>query len=486
VTLGVVVPLVVILGGFTYAEYARHRSTVLTNLAMLASQSGQVINDNLRHEMLEEDIEGIQGILDSIGAAEAFRVIYVLDTEGEVVLSPGGEGVGRRLDNNSTDCQPCHRLAPEGRPSSVVVENEEGQTVFRSMHPIENSPECAECHESDERLLGVLLTDIPTAPLEAPLTSSLRENLLWWLGTIVVTVIVVNLAISRLVLGRLRELVEAMTGFARGQLPLSQEEPEPDEIGQLAGAFNDMAQKVEARRQENQQLSQRLHRQSAQRGELLKSLITAQEDERKRIARELHDEMGQALGGLALRTELIERYVLEDNPRALEHLGRVSEMITETTDKMYDLILALRPSSLDDLGLVPALWSQAERALENTGIRFELDSQGLKQRLPAAVETAVFRSFQEAITNIVRHSGASQVRISLACDNGDLKGSIVDDGHGFDASGLSFNGEGRRGLGLLGMQERVTQCGGRLDIDSQPGRGTEIRMRIPLGDRREQ
>lgn len=480
VTLGVVLPLIVILGAFTVIEYARHREVVISNLSLLAAHSGKVIESNLRQQMLKSDFEELQKLLDVIGGNDEFRVVYLLDMDGRVIFAPNGEGTGQRLDNRQPDCQPCHRLQPEERPRSVVVSASDGQRVFRSMHPIENSPACAQCHDSQQRLIGMLLTDISMAPVEAPLASHLRESVLWWAGTILVTVLVVNLAISRLVLRRLEGLANAIAGFGKGRLPPPIPEGGDDEIGQLAGAFNDMAVQVEARNAENRALSESLQRQSTQRGKLLKRLITAQEDERRRVARELHDELGQALSGLALQTEAIQRLIPSDTSRAAQFLKQTRSLINETTERMYDLILALRPSVLDDLGLVAALNAHAERLLEGTGIDFHIDAGGLSERLSSNIETALYRIFQEALTNIVRHAGASNVYLTLSTKDNAIVGEIVDDGRGFDTENTQASSDGPRGLGLMGMQERVALCGGKMEIDSRPGGGTRILIRIPL------
>ncbi len=480
VTLGVVLPLVLILGSFTIIQYARHREAVLDNLSLLASQSGQVLKENLNHQMLDDDLDGVQDLLDTVGEHEAFDLIYVMDTKGEVIFAPYGENVGTNLDNKQPDCQPCHFYPADQRPNSVIVKNDEGERVFRSMHPIENSPECAECHDTEDRLIGVVLTDIPTAPLETPIKANLRENLFWWVGTILVTVIIVNLVISRFVTDRLADLIFAIKRFGEGRSPSLLAKSDPDEIGQITHEFNEMAAKIEARRHENQVLSESLYRQSTQRGELLRSLITAQEDERKRLARELHDELGQVLGGVVLRAEMLDRLIRSDKPQALEQLNEIKDMVIESSDQMHDLILALRPSALDDLGLVSALRTHAERALKNSDIQFELDAHELKRRLPPEVETTLFRITQEAMTNVVRHSKASQVWVELACNNGTFKGTIQDNGQGFDYEKVTMNGNGRRRYGLLGMQERVTLCGGEMEINASPGSGTKIFIRIPL------
>jgi HAMP domain-containing protein len=254
VTLGVVVPLTLILGTFTIIEASRHRETEIYNLTILASQSGKVIESSLRNAMLESDFSEVQRILDAVGDGGEFRIVYLLDSEGKVIFAPHGEGVGNRLDNNHPTCQACHELPPKSRPSSVVV-TEEDQRVFRSMYPIRNAPECMACHDPEEPIIGLLLTDIPFAKVESALTADLRENLLWWLGTIFVTIIVVNIAMSNIVISRLQKLALALVGFGQDQLSLRLPADDPDEIDQLSKAFNNLSQRIEDEVAENRALS---------------------------------------------------------------------------------------------------------------------------------------------------------------------------------------------------------------------------------------
>jgi PAS domain S-box-containing protein len=233
---------------------------------------------------------------------------------------------------------------------------------------------------------------------------------------------------------------------------------------------------------ENRKLAESLRRQSAQRGMLLKGLITAQEDERKRVARELHDELGQALGGLALQVGTVEHLIASDADRAIGQLDGIRALISETTDRMYGLILDLRPSALDDLGLAAALGACADRMLADTGITFTLGADELTDRLPPEVETTLYRIFQEALSNVVRHAGAKRVCITLARRDGAFEGEIADDGRGFDPEAVPLDERSPRGLGLLGMRERVAQCGGELEIISQPGSGARLRICIPLAE----
>ena len=480
VTLGVVLPLVAILGVFSVIEYDRRQQAVLDNLAFLASQIGQVIEDGIQHEMLTENRDGLQHMLDTIGENDLMRVIYLLNAEGKVVFAPGGQGVGQQLDNTQPTCQPCHRLAPEQRPGSVVVTLDDGQRVFRSMKPIENEPACQACHDSGQRLIGLLLTDISMTPLEAPLAAALRETFLWGAAAVLVSVAVVNGALGRLVIGRLESVAQALGRLGRGQLDLQLPADHPDEIGQLAQAFNDMSSRLQRDESENQALSANLRHESVQRAVLLRRLINAQEEERLRLARDLHDELGQDLSGLAIGLEAISRRCADAPEDVRDQLQNAKALVAETTNHAYDLILALRPSALDDLGLAPALRAHAERALRDTGVRLAFESVGLAQRLQPEIEVALFRAFQEALTNVVRHAGASQVSVSLAARAGSFEGTVVDDGRGFDVAEARGNGDGPRGLGLAGMGERVAQLGGRLDVVSGRGAGTHVHIVVPL------
>lgn len=480
VSLGILLPLLIILGLLTVWEYRRLQNVMLNNLSLLASQAGQVIEDNLRQQMVVSDFEAVQRLLDSIDESGDFRDLYLLNTSGEVIFAPQERNVGLQLSNQTPDCQACHQLPAGARKSSVVVNMPSGERVFRSMNPIENGPECSTCHDASQRLIGLLLIDIPTTTLETSLSSSLRQNLLWWAAIIVVVIVVVNLALHFLVLKRLANFSAGIQSLGKGELPPKIHDRQPDEIGSLAGAFNNMAEQIETRQAENLALASDLRRQSEQRGELLGRLIRSQEDERKRIARELHDELGQALSGVALQIESMPRLLAAQPERALAQLERAKELVAYAIQEMYHLILALRPSILDDLGLAMAVRNYTEQTLTEAGITYDLDAGTLAERLPAEVEICLYRTFQEALNNILRHSHATHVSIRLALADHVFSGEISDNGRGFDLQDVQLNGADRRGLGLLGMQERITQCCGELQIISSPGKGTRLLIQLPL------
>ena len=482
VTLAVLIPLLLIWGAITVIQVTRHQTAVLNSTALIAANAGHVIEKLMRYEVDENHFDKIPEILTITGENDNFKVVYLLDMEGNILFTPsdyGAGGAGDHLSNDEPDCIPCHRLAEAERPESIVVTTDGGQRILRSMTPIENSSQCVKCHEEGQTL-ALLITDTPMTVLEATLTADLWENIFWLVIAVFSSVIVVNVVLNRLVLSRLRQLTETLTDFGRGRHDLRFPDDEPDEIGQMAEAFNEMGRRVESEEAENRALSLDLRRQSTLRGQLLERLITAQEDERKRLARGVHDELGQAMGGLALQAEVLQRLIAPGNDEARSQLDQIKTLITITTDRLYDLILALRPSALDDLGLVAALRAHAKRALANTGIQFEMETTEFDVRLPPEMEIAVYRMVQEALNNVIRHASAKHVRLRLARREGLFEGQVEDDGRGFNPDEIQSDDSESRGLGLLGMRERIAQFGGRLEIVSQYGAGTTISIKIPL------
>ncbi len=480
ITLGLILPVVAILILFTYLDYSRLYSSMLRELSIVAAQSGQLIEQNVRQQMVKMDFVAMQQMLDTVSDSQHFHAIYLLDRDGNVIFSPSGKGVGLRLNNAQVDCQPCHHLPPEKRPPSVIVDLAGQVRVFRTMQAIKNGPTCVKCHDPSQPIIGLLLIDVPTAPFESSVNDQLREHLFWWLGTVITLLLTINLTLSRFVLQRLENYSTVLMHSDKSQAMPVLEVKSEDELGRLAQAFNTMSRQVELRQAENLALSEDLRRQVAQRSELLKYTIHAQEDERRRVAREIHDEFGTSLGGLALQTEAVRRFLDSDPQRAKDLLQQIKNLIVDTTNRMYELILRLRPSVLDDLGFAVAVRSMAEKALEKAGIAYEIDDHQFVGRLPKELETPLYRIFQEAINNIVRHSSATAVVIRITRDSAVFEGLIQDNGVGFDLNAIQLNGDDSRGLGLLGMQERTAQCGGSIHIHSKPGSGTAIMLQIPL------
>lgn len=202
-------------------------------------------------------------------------------------------------------------------------------------------------------------------------------------------------------------------------------------------------------------------------------LVQVQEDERRRLARELHDEVGQLLTGFKLQLEGVCRR----RPEAAADLAPVLDGVKDLIGRTRDLSLDLRPAILDDFGLVPALLWLIGRFREHTGIAVRFDHSGLDGRLPGAIETCAYRIIQEALTNVARHAGVTQAIASAVRRGATVELTISDQGRGFDAASA-----GRHSTGLAGMAERARLTGGRFTIESDPGQGTHVRATLPLGE----
>ncbi len=207
--------------------------------------------------------------------------------------------------------------------------------------------------------------------------------------------------------------------------------------------------------------------------DLSAKLVRAQEEERRALSRELHDEAGQAFSAIILEAEnLLDMTINSSLVPRLESIRKIAERgVTETRN----MALLLRPSMLDDFGLVPALNWQVKETAKRTGLRVQLVAPDLQEELPEEHKTCIYRVVQEALNNVARHAQARTVQVSLQQDPGELQLSIQDDGTGFDAQRV-------RGLGLLGMEERTRHLGGTFAIDSQAGRGTVLKIHLPLAD----
>ena len=208
--------------------------------------------------------------------------------------------------------------------------------------------------------------------------------------------------------------------------------------------------------------------------ELSTRLVEAQESERRAISRELHDDVGQSLSAMLVTLGNMTAVLSPDARDAVAgQLAAVRGLAETSLRAVRDMALLLRPSMLDDLGLAPALHWQAREVSKRAGLAVTVDAVGVPEELPDEYRTSVYRVVQEALHNCEQHARATTVRVTLRVHGQALALSIQDDGVGFDA-------EAARGMGLLGMQERIANLGGALNVESEPGRGTLIMVRLPL------
>lgn len=209
---------------------------------------------------------------------------------------------------------------------------------------------------------------------------------------------------------------------------------------------------------------------------LSRRVLEAQEQERRRVALELHDELGQLLTAIKINLQLGERFKEKAPPDLYSENLRIVE---EALQQVRHLATGLRPSMLDDLGLAPALKWVAEQSANRSGFVVSFHHERTQVRLSPEIETACFRIVQEALTNISRHAQAKRVDISLRREGHELHLEVQDDGRGFDLSAMNQRATAGGSLGVLGMQERATLLGGQLDIGSAPGEGCTVQLRCP-------
>jgi signal transduction histidine kinase len=201
-------------------------------------------------------------------------------------------------------------------------------------------------------------------------------------------------------------------------------------------------------------------------------LVTAQEEERRNISRELHDDLGQAMSAMLIEFGRLESTISETDAQR-ERFASVRRMAEDNVAKVRNLALLLRPSMLDELGLVAALRWHAREVTRRTGLKVRMIADELDDDLPDSLRTCVYRVVQEALNNCVKHSKAVDARVVIRREQDGLSVFIEDNGVGFDPAR-------DRGLGLLGMAERVSHFGGLFNIHSQPGQGTILTIYFPL------
>jgi len=234
---------------------------------------------------------------------------------------------------------------------------------------------------------------------------------------------------------------------------------------------------------EQARLYQRLEMGKERYQTLLQHALTAQEEERKRIARELHDETSQALTSLTLNLQAAITKAETDGVEDADFIGKlrkIQSLAVHTQNEISKLMKELRPTLLDELGLPAAISRYAKDSLESLGTKVFTEFEGMEERLPTEVEVTLFRIAQGTVGNILEHAEAKNVSISLECNASECVLEVNDDGKGFDVNKITRVDKGGRGAGLFTMKERARLIGGACNIRSQPGKGTRIAVKIPL------
>jgi len=403
--------------------------------------------------------------------------LVTLPEQEETVHSEVVDGQGYIIAQSGEDT-----YEPEAHAeilAEFIAKGESGTAV----HYVDGDPDHVVAYYPLESLPGgVVVEQRKDRALAIP--RRLERNLLWTgLGAVVVASAGVWLH-SRSVVRPIRELTKASATIAAGGLDDPIHMRREDEVGQLARSFEAMRLRLresqEQRLRWEEELESRVRQRTQEVQSLLRRIISAQEEERMRIARELHDESAQDLLALLAGVQAAEMALPGSPQKAKEVLTGVKPSAKRALEDMRKSILELRPSALDDLGLAPAIRGFAESRLRLANIELRWEAVDELDDLPEPTTIALFRIAQAAINNVVQHSQASHVRIHLSSTESHVAIEVQDDGLGFDFASLRPSPTDTRGLGILGMKERANLIGGTVELDSEPGQGTTVRIRAPI------
>lgn len=279
--------------------------------------------------------------------------------------------------------------------------------------------------------------------------------------------LLINFLILDAALRPLRELRRWADKITNGDNPQLERLKNADtDTVSLAGALHTLVNQLDDRNQELKALSERA--------------IVAQEQERKSIARSLHDDTGQALTMLIISLDQVETHLAADQQALKEDIIQARNLAANALTELRGIVFGLRPAILDDLGLVPAMRWYARSQLDEAGLQVEIQAPDPMPDLPAEVSISLFRITQEAVNNVLRHADARTVKIELSQDAGTITLQVKDDGKGFDPLHASQSALPDQHLGLLGVRERAELLGGQLQLDSSPGQGSCLTVRLPL------
>jgi len=403
----------------------------------------------------------------------------IVDAAGYIVAQ-SGDGEPDRPDEHVGILVP---MIASGRPGTTIHHVGNGADHVVAYYPFRSHPGGVVVEQTEDAAFVI--------PQEMQWTM-----LVYGLGALVIASAAAWLHANSVV-RPIRRLTGDAARMASGDLDTPIAVSRDDEIGELARRFDEMRVKLKASLEESgrwaEELEGRVDERTREvegknrelnvlsriRRQLLAKTISAQEEERKRLARELHDDSAQTLTAVLMTLKTAEDALPAASHGARQAMDRSRSQLEVALREIRKAIVDLRPSALDDLGLATAVRSYANDHLRPLGIKVAFEISGDEGRATGAAATAIFRIAQEAVNNVARHSGARKARITLEFGTSAVVTVVEDDGTGFDPEGFRQPLESGRGLGLLGMRERAGLFGGDVEIASGAGQGTSVRVRVP-------
>ena len=466
VAFGVALPIFVVLLVVSVINYGREIQLLNEQTRLHAAQIGEIMIQSLNHAMVSKDGTHLSVSLADISHLEGIEQVRLIGLSGKVLADSQGEMEERQLSLDDAECQACHQYPVGQMPQAIAFPNE--REGLRVSTPINNSPQCFDCHGDSNRHLGVLLLDISFSGQQENLLKDLRIDII----VSVLSTILISLGsyyvVHRLVVHRVENLKQPIAEYSNGNFSVRINDSSriEDELSGFVDTVNSMAVELEGHA-----------KMEVERQELREKAIV---EERERIARELHDGLAQVLG--YVNTKAMAVRLMLENGRTEEaegHLRQLEEAARGVFVDVREAILGLRMTAKAETGLIFALDEYITQFTELSEIPVEIEKTGDQDSLGLSNETELhlFRIVQEALTNIRKHASATQARIIITHENGLVRLSIEDNGIGFNTQ--TVKPEDQEKIGLNAMLERAKEIGANLKINTKIGVGTQILVELP-------
>ena len=466
VAFGVALPVFISLIGLSFVHYWQELRVLGDQANSYAAQLGDILNNSISHTMLIKDTQHLNTTLADVIRMDIVQQVQIVGVSGKLLASSGMETELGSVDQLNSGCWECHQFPAEERPRSVELQ--EPIDILRISTTISNHPECSTCHQETSEHLGVLLMDISLADVKAHTNEALYRNLaISVISTILITMGIYWL-MHRLVVRRIEVFREPIAAYASGDhsVRIEKHAEIEDEICELADTFNHMADEIE-----------RYARDLDERSKVRHQAIV---DERDRIARELHDGVAQVLGYVGTKVMAVRLNLQKENiEEADRQLSQLEEAARSVSIDVREGILGLKMASQVDTDLLAVLdeYTKQFNNLSIVSAEFNKPQNFAANLLPEEV-LHLLRIVQESLTNARKHALASQITISLDQEKSIIKLAIIDNGRGFDFAKEIEHKNGN--FGLATMQERADEIGARLEIRSEPGKGTCVSVEFDL------
>ncbi|MCG2770454.1 MAG: HAMP domain-containing histidine kinase [Anaerolineae bacterium] len=501
ITLGLLGPLLITLSVFSWMQYTDQSQLLMDSLRRSAANAGSIVEGSLQNAMLRHDFSDIQQIADGIVGQQGVVDLLLLSKQGEVVLSAGNERVGTLMPLSDATCQACHRYEAASRNESVILAGQSGTRVFRNVNAIENQEPCQACHDSRERLSGVLITDLSMADIDRQLAVFRRNSLLWSGGSVLLILLIVNFMMSRMVVSRLECFVEAIARVGRWDTNERVAISGSDEIGELANSFNRMA----AGLKEKQVLEQRFEEQGSalDKAELalqnLRELVSSGPAATLRLVHELRSPAASIYQTLDV---LLQGYAGGSYEDQVKLMYLVRDRAGVMLDMVNDLLRlgAVRQGAETDKGVDPVQLVEVLRnVLPPMRIKATLKLIDLVVDVPEALPPigATEGSMEQLLSNLIDNAikytdTGGRVIVRLRDEDDSVVGTVEDTGigvapedmsHIFDefyrASNATRVEPYGTGLGLPIVKRVVELYGGSIQVESELGEGTKFTFAFP-------